>query len=48
MLPAIERATDEEQCKRLARDLEHLLDRVSWLVATLLKMAKVDAGALHM
>lgn len=48
MLPAIERATDEEQRKRLARDLEHLLDRVSWLVATLLKMAKVDAGALHM
>lgn len=43
MLPAIERATDEEQRKRLARDLEHLLDRVSWLVATLLKMAKVDA-----
>ena len=29
MLPAIERATDEEQRKRLARDLEHLLDRVS-------------------
>lgn len=48
MLPAIERATDEEQRKRLARDLEHLLDRVSWLVATLLKTAKVDAGALHM
>ena len=48
MLPAIERATDEEQRKRLARELEHLLDRVSWLVATLLKMAKVDAGALHM
>lgn len=48
MLPAIERATDEEQRKRLARDLEHLLDRVSWLVATLLEMAKVDAGALHM
>lgn len=48
MLPAIERATDEEQRKRLARDLEHLLDRVSWLVATLLKMAKVDAGALRM
>lgn len=48
MLPAIERAANEEQRKRLARDLEHLLDRVSWLVTTLLKMAKVDAGALHM
>lgn len=48
MLPAIERAEGEEQRKILVRDLEHLLDRVSWLVATLLKMAKVDAGALHM
>ena len=48
MLPAIEHAEDEEQRKRLVRELEHLLGRVSWLVATLLKMAKVDAGALHM
>lgn len=48
MLPAIERADDEEQRKRLARDLENLLERVSWLVTTLLKMAKVDAGALRM
>lgn len=44
MLPAIERVEGEEQRKILVRDLEHLLDRVSWLVATLLKMAKVDAG----
>ena len=48
LLPAIARATDEAQRTRRARALEHLLDRVSWLVATLLKMAKVDAGALHM
>lgn len=48
MLPAIERAEDVEQRKQLVRELEHLLGRVSWLVATLLKMAKVDAGALHM
>lgn len=48
MLPAIEHADDEAERKRLVRKLEHLLERVSWLVATLLKMAKVDAGALHM
>lgn len=48
MLPAIERAEDEEIRKRLLRDLEHLVGRISWLVATLLKMAKIDAGALHM
>lgn len=48
MLPAIERADDEAERKRLVRELEHLIDRVSWLVATLLKMAKVDAGALRM
>lgn len=48
MLPAIERADDETERKRLTHDLEHLLERVSWLVATLLKMAKVDAGALRM
>ncbi|MEI3376319.1 MAG: HAMP domain-containing sensor histidine kinase [Coriobacteriales bacterium] len=48
MLPAIERADDPEQRKQLVRELEHLLERVSWLVATLLKMAKVDAGALRM
>lgn len=48
MLPAIERADDEAERKRLVRELEHLIDRVSWLVATLLKMAKVDVGALRM
>lgn len=48
MLPAIERAEDEETRKRLLRDLERLIGRISWLVATLLKMAKADAGALHM
>lgn len=46
MLPAIERAQDAAERKRLSRELEELLARISWLVATLLKIAKVDAGAL--
>lgn len=46
MLPAIERADAPAERKRLARELEMLTERVSWLVTSLLKMAKVDAGAL--
>lgn len=46
MLPALERDDSASVRKRTVRDLETLLDRVSWLVTSLLKMAKVDAGAL--
>lgn len=46
MLPLIERAQDEGERKRLVRELETMLDRVFWLVSTLLKLAKVDAGAM--
>ncbi len=45
MIPAIERCSDAQERKRLLRDLEALLDRMAWLVATLLKIAKVDAGS---
>lgn len=45
MIPAIERCSDTQERKRLLRDLEALLDRMAWLVATLLKIAKVDAGS---
>lgn len=48
MIPAIERSTDEAERKRLLRELEALLDRIAWLVATLLKIAKVDAGSFPM
>lgn len=46
MLPLIERAQEEHERKRMVRDLETMLDRVFWLVSTLLKLAKVDAGAM--
>lgn len=47
MLPAIERTDDAAECKAALRKLEQMIDRVSWLVTTLLKIAKIDAGAMH-
>lgn len=47
MLPMIERAQSESERKRLVRELEKLLERVSWLIVSLLKIAKVDAGAIQ-
>ena len=47
MLPSVERAEDPQERKRMARRLEGMIERVSWLVTTLLKMAKIDAGAIH-
>lgn len=46
MVPALEQAEDETERKRLVRELEQSVERVSWLVTSLLKMAKIDAGAL--
>ena len=46
MLPGIEAADDPVRRKRAVCELEALLDRVAWLVTTLLKIAKVDAGAM--
>lgn len=46
MLPGIEAADDPQRRKRAVCELESLLDRVSWLVTTLLKIAKADAGAM--
>lgn len=45
-LPRIERADDAAVRRRLVREAETLLARTSWLVASLLRMAKVEAGAL--
>ncbi len=45
-LPAIEKADDPAERKRLIRRFEGLLDRIAWLVSALLRMAKIDAGAL--
>lgn len=47
MVPIIEDADGAIERKRYARQLETMLERVSWLVTTLLKIAKVDAGAMH-
>lgn len=47
MLPVVERADDVRERKRAVRELESMIERVSWLVTTLLKIAKVDAGAMH-
>ncbi len=47
MLPLIERTDDGRERRRLVRELEGMLDQVSWLVTTLLKIAKVDAGAMR-
>lgn len=47
MLPVVERADDSLERKRAVRRLEIMIERMSWLVTTLLKIAKVDAGAMH-
>ena len=47
MLPVVERADDARERKRAVRELEAMIERVSWLVTTLLKIAKVDAGAMR-
>ncbi len=47
MVPMIERAEGAEERKRLGRELESLLDRMAWLIVSLLKIAKVDAGAIQ-
>lgn len=48
MIPVIERSQSEEERSRWLHELERMVDRVSWLVTALLKMAKLDAGATHL
>ena len=47
MLPSIERAENETERKRAVRKLESMIERVSWLVTALLKVAKIDAGSMR-
>ena len=47
MVPAIEKSADDAERTRTLRELERMIDRVGWLVSTLLKVAKVDAGAFR-
>lgn len=46
MVPAIERADDPDERRRLTRRLESMIERMGWLVTTLLRLARADAGAL--
>lgn len=48
MIPVIERSGSEEERSRWLHELERMVDRVSWLVTALLKMAKLDAGAVRL
>ena len=47
LVPAIEDATGPAERTRALRELEALVERVGWLVTTLLKLAKADAGAIR-
>lgn len=47
MVPVIEQTSDENVRVRKLKELERMIDRVSWLIAALLKMAKIDAGAIR-
>ncbi|MFR1167801.1 MAG: sensor histidine kinase [Adlercreutzia equolifaciens] len=44
MLPVVERADDARERKRAVRELESMIERVSWLVTTLLKIARWTPG----
>ena len=48
MIPVIERSQSEEERSRWLHELDRMVDRVSWLVTALLKMAKLDAGAVRL
>lgn len=46
LVPVAERAADEQSRSRALRELEGMVERVSWLVTTLLKLARLDAGVM--
>ena len=46
-IPALEDEDARAERKRIGRNAERLIDRTSWLVSSLLRMAKADAGALE-
>lgn len=39
---------DDAQRKRLLREMNQMLDRIRWLVDTLLKMSRLEAGSIQM
>lgn len=46
LVPVAERADDEAARRRVLRELEGMVERVSWLVTALLKLARIDAGVM--
>ncbi len=41
-------ALDEEQRRAQVRDMQRQLDRIDWLISSLLKIAKLDAGTIFL
>lgn len=48
LVPVAERADDEAARRRALRELEGMVERVSWLVTALLKLARIDAGVMRL
>ncbi len=46
LVPVAERAADDDERRSALRELEGMVERVSWLVTALLKLARIDAGAM--
>lgn len=46
LVPIAERAADDGERQSALRELEGMVERVSWLVTALLKLARIDAGAM--
>ena len=46
LVPVAERAADGQARRNALRELEGMVERVSWLVTTLLKLARLDAGVM--
>lgn len=48
LVPVAERADGEAARRRALRELEGMVERVSWLVTALLKLARIDAGVMRL
>lgn len=46
VLSLIENTTDEKQCKSFVRESEELLTHMEWLINSLLKLSRLDAGII--
>lgn len=48
LVPVAERAADDVARRSALRELDGMVERVSWLVTTLLKLARIDAGVMRL